>query len=117
MKRQMVEGLIAEGKPLKVALEAVGMAKSSYYYRLVGWRKPWALDEALVRAINKVRQGHAEVYGYRKVTMALRAAMWTINTKKVLRHLRTLGLTQPRKRKGRKWTRPGIVRPVVCNTY
>jgi hypothetical protein len=32
----MVEGLIAEGKPLKVALEAVGMAKSSYYYRSKG---------------------------------------------------------------------------------
>jgi len=32
MKRQMVEELMMEGKPLKVALEAVGMAKSGYYY-------------------------------------------------------------------------------------
>jgi len=117
MKRQMVEGLIAEGKPLNVALEAVGMARSSYYYPPVSKRKPRALDEALVRAINKVRQGHAEVYGYRKITMALRAAMWTVNAKKVLRHLRALGLTQPRKMKGYQWTRPGIVRPVVYNTY
>ncbi len=76
MKRQLVERLMTEGKPLKVALEAVGMAKSSYYYRLVGQRKPRGLDKALVRAINEVRQGHAEVYGYRKVTMALRAAGW-----------------------------------------
>ena len=60
---------MAEGKPLKVALEAVGMAKSSYYYRSVSRRKPRALDKALVGAINAVRQGHAEVYGYRKVTM------------------------------------------------
>jgi len=117
MKRQLVEGLIAEGKPLNVALEAVGMARSSYYYPPVSKRKPRALDEALVRAINKVRQGHAEVYGYRKITMALRATMWTVNAKKVLRHLRALGLTQPRKMKGYQWTRPGIVRPVVCNTY
>ncbi len=117
MKRQMVEELMTEGKPLKVALEAVGIAKSSYYYPPVSKRKPRALDEALVRAINKVRQGHAEVYGYRKVTMALRAAMWTVNAKKVLRHLRALGLTQPRKLKGRKWSRPVIVRPIVCNTY
>ena len=117
MKRQMVEGLIVEGKPLKVALEAVGMARSSYYYRPVRKRKPRALDDALVRAINEVRQGHAEVYGYRKVTMALRAAKWTINTKKVLRHLRALGLTQPRKIKGQRWSRPAIVRPTVCNTY
>jgi hypothetical protein len=35
MERQLVEKLMAEGKPLKVALEAVGMAKSSYYYRPV----------------------------------------------------------------------------------
>jgi len=56
----MVEGLIAEGKPLNVALEAVGMARSSYYYPPVSKRKPRALDEALVRAINKVHQGHAE---------------------------------------------------------
>ena len=51
MKRQLVEGLIKEGKPLKVALEAVGMAKSSYYYRSAGRRKSRALNEALVRAI------------------------------------------------------------------
>ena len=117
MKRQLVEELMTEGKPLKVALEAVGMAKSSYYYRSVGQRKTRALDETLVRAIKEVRQGHAEVYGYRKVTMALRADEWTVNAKKVLRDLRALGLTQPRKIKGRKWSRPAIVRPAVCNMY
>ena len=117
MKRQLVEGLIMEGKPLKVALEAVGMAKSSYYYRLVGRRKPRSLDETLVRAINEVRQGHAGVYGYRKVTMALRAAGWTVNAKKVLRHLRALGLTQPRKLKGQRWSRTATVRPSACNMY
>ena len=106
-----------EGKPLKVALEAVGMAKSSYYYRSAGQRKPRALDEALVRAINEVRQGYAAVYGYRKVTMALRVARWTVNAKKVLRHLRALGLTQPRKLKGQKWSRPAIIRPSACNMY
>jgi len=73
MKRQLVERLIMEGKSLKVALEAVGMAKSSYYYRPIGRRKPRALDEALVRAINEVLKGHAGVYGYRKVTMTLRS--------------------------------------------
>ena len=57
MKRQMIEELIEEGKSLRVALEAVGMASSSYYYQPVRKRKPRALDEALVEAINKVRQG------------------------------------------------------------
>jgi len=117
IKRQMVERLMMEGKPLKVALEVVGMAKSSYYYHSAGRRKPRALDEALVRAINEVRQGHANVYGYRKVTMALRAARWTVNAKRVLRHLRALGLTQPRKLKGQKWSRPAIVRPSAYNMY
>ena len=117
MKRQMAEELMATGKSLKVALEAVGMAKSSYYYRSVGQRKPRSLDEALVRAIKEVREGHAEVYGYRKVTMALRADEWTVNAKKVLRYLRALGLTQPRKLKGQRWRRPAIDRPVVCNIY
>lgn len=117
MKRQMVERLIAEGKQLKVALEAVGLAKSSYYYRTTGRRMGRSLDEALVEAINEVRQGHASVYGYRKVTMALRADGWTINAKKVLRHLRALRLTQPRKIKGQRWSRPAIVRPSACNTY
>jgi len=117
MKRQLVEGLIMEGKPLKVALEAVGIAKSSYYYRPIGRRKPRALDEALVRAINEVLKGHAVVYGYRKVTMTLRAAGWMVNAKKVLRHLRALGLTQPRKLKGQRWSRPAIIRPSACNTY
>ena len=28
-----------------------------------------------------------------------------------------MGLTQPRKLKGRKWSRPAVVRPVVYNTY
>ena len=84
MKRQLVDGLKMGGKPLKVALETVGMAKSSYYYQSVRKRKPRALDEALVKSINEARQGHAEVYGYRKVTMALRATGWTVNGKKVL---------------------------------
>ncbi len=117
MKRQMTEELMATGKSLKVALEAVGMTKSSYYYRSVGQRKPRSLDEALVRAIKEVREGHAEVYGYRKVTMALRADEWTVNAKKVLRYLRALGLTQPRKLKGQRWSRQAIVRPAVCNIY
>jgi len=117
MKRQMVKVLMAQGETLKVALEAVGMASSSYYYKPVGQRKPRSLDATLVAAISEVRRGHAAVYGYRKVTMALREGGLTINTKKVLRHLRVLGFTQPRKVKGRKWSRPVLIRPAVNNVY
>lgn len=117
MKRQIVKGLRTEGKPLKVALEAIGIASSSYYYRPVGKRKPRVLDAALVADIKAVRRGHAEVYGYRKITQALRTEGRTINTKKVLRHLRALGLTQPRKVKGQRWSRPALVKPTRNNVY
>ena len=98
-------------------MKAVDLASSSYYYRPVSKRKPRALDTGLVAAINKVRQGHGEVYGYRKVTEAVRAMDITVNGKKVLRHLRCLGLTQPRKVKGLAWTRPALVKPGSANTY
>jgi len=90
---------------------------SSYCYRPVAKRKPHALDTELVAAINEVRQGHGEVYGYRKVTEAVRAMHIKVNGKKRLRHLRSLGLTQPRKVKGLAWTRPAVVKPGGANTY
>ena len=68
-------------------------------------------------AINTVRQGYNEVYGYRKITRALRELELKVNGKKVLRHLRALGLTQPRKLKGQRWTHPLLVKPDAPNTY
>jgi len=117
MKRKLVDTLTTEGTPRTAAMKAVGLASSSYYYRPVSKRKPRALDTGLVAAINKVRQGHGEVYGYRKVTEAVRAMDITVNGKKVLRHLRSLGLTQPRKVKSLAWTRPAVVKPGAANTY
>jgi hypothetical protein len=79
-------------------------------------RKQKALDKELVAAIHEVRQGRNEVYGYRKITQALKARVITVNGKKVLRHLRALGLTQPRKVKGIGWTRLDVVKPEEQNT-
>jgi putative transposase len=117
MKRKLVDSLTTKRIPRTAAMKAVDLASSSYYYRPVSKRKPRALDTGLVAAIAKVRQGHGEVYGYRKVTEAVRAMDITVNGKKVLRHLRSLGLTQPRKVKGLAWTRPAVVMPVSANTY
>jgi len=100
MKRKLVEKMAAEGTPLPAALKAAELSSSSYYYRSTGTRKPKALDMELVAAITVVRQGLNEVYGYRKITQSLKAQGMTVNAKKVLRHLRILGLTQPRKVKG-----------------
>ena len=117
MKRKLVDTLTIKGTPRTAAMKAVDLASSSYYYRPVSKRKPRALDTGLVAAINKVRQSHGEVYGYRKVTEAVRAMDITVNGKKVLRHLRCLGLTQTRKVKGLAWTRPALVKPGSANTY
>lgn len=117
MKKELVEEMISEGTPLPAALKAAELSSSSYYYRPKGTRKPKALDMDLVTAIKAVRQGHAEVYGYRKITRALKAQGMMVNGKKVLRHLRTLGLMQPRKVKGIKWTQLEVVRPESPDTY
>ena len=117
MKRKLVEKMTSEGTALPAALKAAELSSSSYYYRSKGTRKPKALDADLVNAIKSVRQGRAEVYGYRKVTRALKSQGRVINGKKVLRHLRLLGLTQPRKVKGIKWTRLDRVKPESPDTY
>jgi transposase InsO family protein len=117
MKRKLVEKMKSEGTPLPVALKAAELSSSSYYYKPKGERKPRALDVDLVAAIHEVREGRAEVYGYRKITLALKAQGKTVNAKKVLRHMRILGLTQPRKVKGIGWSRLDVIKPEEQNTY
>ena len=117
MKRKLIKKMTAEGTPLPAALKTAELSSSSYYYRPKGTRKPKALDMELVAAINTVRQGHAEVYGYRKITQTLKSQGMTVNAKKVLRHLRILGLTQPRKVKGIRWTRLDIIKPGAPDSY
>ena len=117
MKRQMVDKITADGTPLSAALRAAELSSSSYYYRPAVTRKPRALDMELVAAITAIRHGYNEVYGYRKITRALNAEGITVNAKKVLRHLRALELTQPRKLKGLRWTRPTVVTPETPNSY
>ncbi len=117
MKRKLVKKMVSEGTPLSAALKAAELSSSSYYYKPKGTRKPKALDMELVGAITSVREGHAEVYGYRKITQALKARDMIFNGKKVLRHLRILGLTQPRKVKGAGWTTLDVIKPENQNAY
>ena len=117
MKRKLVDKLTTEGTPLPASLKAVDLPASTYYYRAPSGRRQRSLDSELVAAIHKVRQGHAEVYGYRRITKALAAVDVRANGKKVLRHLRALGLTQPRKVKGERWTHPAQVKPSAPDSY
>ncbi len=117
IKRQMVKGFLVERKSRNAALGAVGMGQFQLLLSSFRETEGRVLNAALVADINKIRCGRAAVYGYRKVTMALRVEGLTINAKKVLRHLRVLGLTQPRKVKGQWWSRPALVKPTLNNVY
>jgi putative transposase len=101
----------------KQALQTVGLARSTYHYRSrKGSRKERPYDPALCETMLAVRQ-QAQVYGYRKTWARLRALGWAVNKKRVLRYARHLGLLQPRKVKGRAFTRPALVRPAASNSY
>ena len=117
MKKKLVEKMKAEGTPLPAALKAAELSSSSYYYTPKGTRKPKGLDKELTDAIHEAREGRNEVYGYRKITRALKTRGMAVNAKKVLRHMRILGLTQPRKVKGIGWTRMDLIKPEEQNRY
>jgi len=98
------------------ALQAVGLARSTYHYRAKQRDQKYGYDALLCAAIEKIC-ARAGVYGYRKVWATLRARGWSVNKKRVLRYTRHLKLLQPRKVKGHKYTRPALVVPKRSNTY
>lgn len=97
----MVEELKKEGASLRNALNAVGMAKSSYYYKEKK-RKEKPLNTKIVEALREL-EDYELVYGYRKIThWLLKKKGIKANRKAVLRHMQKLKMTQPRKIKGPK---------------
>lgn len=105
-----------DGLSLTRALKAAELAKSSWYYRSKP-RLARPLNPKLVAAIEAAWPSTRGVYGYRKVTIALRTGGLRVNKKAVLRHLRVMQRLQPRRIKGRRWTRPRVVKPTVSNVY
>jgi len=105
-----------ENLSLTQACQAVGLAKSTWYYRARP-RAPRSLNSNLVAAIDALWERTRGVYGYRKIHALLRAHGVLVNHKAVLRHLRRLDRLQPRKLKGVRWTRPRVVHPTSSNTY
>lgn len=114
-QRAAVRTLVAEGTALGVALATAGLAKSTWCYRPRP-RRPRPLDPALVAGLQQVT-GYELTYGYRRLTPYLKRRGLTVNGKKVLRHARALGMLQPRKRKGPRFTVLTPVHPTVANTY
>lgn len=114
----LVDKLIDKyGLMQRAALQAVGLARSTYHYKSkAAGRTLKPLDAEFSQAIREVLK-RASVYGYRKVHAVLRARGWCVNHKRVLRYMRHLKLLQPRKVKGRSFTRPALVEPACSNTY
>jgi len=113
----MVDKLVDEhGLNRSEGLQAIGLARSTYYYRSKSLHRERSFDPALCEVIQAIHK-RASVYGYRKVWATLRALGWQVNHKRVLRYMRHLGLLQPLKTKGQTFTRPEMIEPVVSNTY
>ena len=90
---------------------ALGISKSSYYYREKGHdgrRKP--LDPKLVQEIDALNK-YEQAYGYRKVTKKL----GRYNRKKVYRHMKAMGRTQPRRYKKKQRVHLPAVCPIRSN--
>ena len=102
-KKRMVDEIKGQGLTLGEALSAVGLAKSSYFYRERN-RGERPLNPELVAALGDL-SNYEIVYGYRKVKQWLwKKKKIKANHKAVLRHMRRLRITQPRKIKGPKVT-------------
>ncbi len=111
-KRQQVKELVESGIEFKVAIKAMMMTRSSYYYiqeqKKDGRKRP--LDDQLVKKLNDVA-GYELVYGYRKITNRFKA----YNHKKIYRHMKALKMLQPKKLKKRALTRLAIECPTKSN--
>jgi len=87
---------LASSYPVALVCSALGLRRSSYYYRPRG-REEEAVRAALLK--------EAEVwprYGYRRLGQELRRKGWVVNAKRVRRLMRQMGLQV--KRKARKPT-------------
>ena len=98
---------------LDIALKAVGLSKSSYYYHSKLIKKDKRikqLDNTLVYKLKELT-GYELVYGYRKVTKLLKQ----YNHKKIYRHMKALNMLQPKKIKKHKTTRLDVSCPITSN--
>jgi len=104
-----------QGYGLKEALSAVGMAKSSYFYK-PRERKPKPLDPVLEQAIKDMAGTREDLScGYHKKTQYLDVRGLHYNEKKVYRHLKVMDKLLPKKRKGHRFTCLKYWRPTDSN--
>lgn len=89
---------MAADYPVRLICQVLDSARSSFYHR------PVATDEhALVATLQSLAREYP-TYGYRRLTVEVRKQRGRINTKRVRRLMRHLGLNRKRKRKKRPTT-------------
>lgn len=105
-----MKGLVAQGYGISKACAAVGLARSSYYY------KPKPQDEDVEQAVIQTCQKHI-LYGTRRVTHQLRRRDQPIhiNRKQVQRIMRKHGLLRPIKRRKKRTTLSNHGYPIYEN--
>jgi len=86
-----------EGFSITEALRSVGLGRAGFY-RHYEEHEPQQADVELRDAIQQVALEH-RVYGYRRVTAALKQQEWEVNHKRVLRLMRADNLLALRKRR------------------
>lgn len=98
--------------PLKIALKATILNKSTYYHKTDKSKdhRKKSLDDILVSKL-KALPKYEQTYGYKKVTKYLNE----YNHKKVYRHMKALNLTQPKKIKKHNKKRLDISNPIQSN--
>jgi transposase InsO family protein len=89
---------LAQDYPLKLICKALELARSTFYYQ----PKP-RQDQALRRAIERVIETWPR-YGYRRITEQLKREGWAVNSKRIRRLMREMGLQAVRKRQKRRTT-------------
>jgi putative transposase len=107
---------------LKIALQAVGLSKSSYYYeekeKRTGKRREYLLDPALTKIL-QVFKGYELTLGYRKVMdyLDLTLNQGHYNHKKVYRHMHELKILQPKriKKQGKPKKELSFYSPIKSN--
>jgi len=85
--------MLAEHYPVKLICQMLDYPRSAYYYA------PKPRDESKAKAAIADVAGQWPTYGYRRITPQLRRTGWVLNSKRVRRLMRLLGLTRKHRRK------------------
>jgi transposase InsO family protein len=89
---------LTQDYPLKLICQALELVRSTFYYRPMQPK-----DQKLKMAIDQVIETWPR-YGYRRVTEQLKREGWEVNSKRIRRLMREMGLQAVRKRQKRRTT-------------